>query len=71
MSRWVSALRLTGIGFYIGICIAGGAFAGWWFGDEKPLFVIVGLVIGLIVAFFGVYQMIRPFMGIGQGKDNS
>ncbi len=62
MSRWVAALRLTGIGFYIGICIAGGALAGWWLSGKKPLFMIVGLVIGLILAFYGVYKMVRPFM---------
>ena len=71
MSRWVAALRLTGVGFFIGTCIAGGTFLGWWLGGEKPLFMIVGLIIGLIVAFWGVYQMIRPLMGNNkQDKEN-
>jgi F0F1-type ATP synthase assembly protein I len=71
MSRWVAALRLTGVGFFIGICIAGGAFGGWWLGDKKPLFMIVGLVVGLAVATYGVYQMIRPLMSNRRDKENS
>ena len=71
MSRWVAALRLTGVGFFIGICIVGGTFVGWWLGDKKPLFMIVGLVVGLVVAVYGVYQMIRPLMNSKQDKENS
>ncbi len=54
MSRWVAALRLVGVGFFIGGCIAGGALLGWWLGGKKPLFMIVGLFIGLVVAGFDV-----------------
>jgi len=71
MSRWVAALRLTGVGFFIGICIAGGAFAGWWFGGKEPLFMIAGLVVGLIVAAYGVYQMLRPLMNNKGDKESS
>jgi F0F1-type ATP synthase assembly protein I len=71
MSRWVAALRLTGIGFFIGICIAGGALAGWWLSNKKPLFLIVGLLAGLVVALFGVYRMIRPLMNNRQDKEDS
>jgi F0F1-type ATP synthase assembly protein I len=71
MSRWIPALRLIGVGFFIGICIVGGALVGWWLGDKKPLFMIIGLVVGLVVAFYGVYQMIRPLMSDKQGKENS
>ncbi|MFC1971171.1 hypothetical protein ACFLV0_04495 [Chloroflexota bacterium] len=71
MSRWVAALRLTGVGFFIGICIAGGTFAGWRLGGGKPIFMIVGLVVGLVVAVFGVYQMIRPLMYDKNDKENS
>ena len=63
-------MRLTGIGFFIGICIAGGAFAGWKLGGENPVFFIVGLLAGLVVAGFGVYQMIRPLMNDKQDKEN-
>jgi F0F1-type ATP synthase assembly protein I len=70
MNRLVPALRLTGIGFFIGICIAGGALAGWKLSGEKPLFMIIGLVAGLVIAVFGVYRMIRPLMNNNQDKEN-
>jgi F0F1-type ATP synthase assembly protein I len=62
MDKWIPALRLTGIGFYIAICIVGGTFAGWWLGGKQPLFMIVGLVAGLIIAVYGVYRMIRSII---------
>jgi F0F1-type ATP synthase assembly protein I len=70
MNRWVAALRLTGVGFFIGICIAGGALAGWWLGGRKPVFIIIGLLAGLVLAVYGVYQMIRPLMNNKQDKEN-
>ncbi|MFC1902288.1 hypothetical protein ACFLX3_05120 [Chloroflexota bacterium] len=71
MSRWVAALRLTGIGFFIAVCIAGGTFAGFKLSAGKPVFMIVGLLVGLIVAAFGVYQLIRPLMDDKNDKENS
>jgi F0F1-type ATP synthase assembly protein I len=70
MNKWIPALRLTGIGFYIATCIVGGTLAGWWLGGKKPLFMIIGLVLGLIIAVYGVYRMIRPLMKNNQDKEN-
>ena len=70
MNKWIPALRLTGIGFYIATCIVGGTLAGWWLGGKKPLFMITGLVLGLIIAVYGVYRMIRPLMKNNQDKEN-
>jgi ATP synthase protein I len=62
MDKWMPALRITGIGFYIAACIVGGILVGWWLGDKKPVFVIIGLIIGLAVAGYGVYRMIKPLV---------
>jgi len=70
MNRWIAALRLTGVGFFIGICIAGGALAGWFFSGKRPVFLIIGLLVGLVVAVYGVYRMIRPLMNEKQDKEN-
>ncbi len=70
MNKMIPALRLMGIGFFIGICIAGGAFGGWKLSGEKPLFMIIGLLVGLVVAVYGVYRMIRPLMNNKQDKEN-
>jgi len=73
MSRWVAAMRLTGVGFFVGACILLGTFGGLWLDgklDTKPLFMLGGLVVGLAVAAYGVYQMIRPLMDNKQDKEN-
>jgi ATP synthase protein I len=70
MNKWIPAIRVTGIGFYIATCIVGGTLAGWWLGGKKPLFMIIGLVLGLIIAVYGVYHMIRPLMKNNQDKEN-
>ena len=74
MSRWVAALRLTGVGFFIAACIVLGTFAGLWLDgrlDTKPFLMIVGLFLGLMVAGYGVYQMLLPFIGNKQDKENN
>jgi ATP synthase protein I len=73
MSRWAAALRLTGVGFFVAACILGGILAGLWVDNKletKPLFILLGLAVGLAVAFYGVYRMIRTVMNIKQDKEN-
>ena len=72
MKRWVAALRLTGVGFYIAACILLGTLAGLWLDSKlntRPLLMIIGLLAGLAVAVYGVYQMIRPLMNNKQDKE--
>jgi len=63
--RWAAVFRLLGIGWFIGIAIAGpaflGNFLGRWLGGSglEAILTIVGLLLGLIVAFYGTYRMIR------------
>lgn len=66
MERWAAALRFTGLGFYIGLCIAGGIGLGVWLDGEyelSPLFTLLGLGIGLFMAFYGTYRMLRETLG--------
>jgi len=68
------SLRLTGVGFFIGGSILLGVLAGLWLDSKlntSPILVLVGLFLGLIVAFYGVYQMVSPLMGNKQNKENS
>jgi len=58
-------LRLIGVGWFIGVSILVGVLGGLWLDDRfgtRPLFVIIGLVLGLIVAGYGVYQMLLPLI---------
>ncbi len=59
------ALRLTGLGWYVAICIVLGVVGG--LGLDKvtgttPLFTLLGTVLGSIVAFWGLYKMVRPVL---------
>lgn len=69
MEKLGPAIRLMGASFYIGLCIFLGVFGGVKL-DEKlktqPIFVLIGLVLGLVLAFWGFYQMVIPLI-----KDNS
>jgi F0F1-type ATP synthase assembly protein I len=65
MSWWVVALRLTGLGWYIGVCVVGGVLGGLGLDkllDTTPIFTLVGTILGSIVAFWGVYKMVLPIL---------
>ena len=69
MNHWEAALRLTGVGFYIGGCIVGGVYLGLWLDgkfDIRPLFTLLGLGLGLFFALYGTYRMLLPAMGKGK-----
>ena len=74
MVWWVVALRLTLLGWYIATCIVVGIFVGVvldrWF-DLTPLFTIIGVFLGSIVAFWGVYKMIVPVLYGPRNNDSA
>ena len=68
---WVRAFQFAGLGWYVAVCIVGGTLGGGWL-DERvgtsPLFLLLGLLFGLVLAFYGVYQMAANYFG---GRNNS
>jgi len=72
VNRWVLAARFIGIGWYIGISIVGGIWGGIWL-DKKLetsiIFTLIGLFLGLGVAFLGTYRMISPLLKEQQSKE--
>jgi len=70
MKKLVPAFQLLGIGFYIAACIVGGILLGWWLGNKNALWVITGLLIGLALAFYGMYVMVKPLMNNKNNKNN-
>ncbi len=72
MTRREIALKLVGVGWYVGLCIALGAAAGLWL-DSKfatmPWLTLIGVGLGTFLAFFGIYRMILPALKRGQDKD--
>ncbi|MFC1987604.1 AtpZ/AtpI family protein [Chloroflexota bacterium] len=74
MSRWEAAFRLIGVGWYVGACIVLGVVGGQWLDNKlntSPILVIVGLILGIIVAFYGMYRMILPNINKKRKKGKS
>ena len=80
MVWWVLALRLSGLGFYIAVCIVGGIILGVWLDnilETRVVFLLLGLILGSVAAFYGTYRMVVPLFGdidsrspIGKGRED-
>ncbi len=67
-------MRLAGVGFFIGICIVLGVVGGLWVDTKlgtEPAFMIAGLILGIVAAVYGVYQMLLPLLKNRQDKEKS
>ncbi len=66
MPTWALALRLMGVGWFVAASVVIGIVAGYfmdrWLGTTV-VFTIVGVVLGTTVAFYGLYQMVKPLLG--------
>ena len=74
IKRWRIALSLIGVGWYIGLSIIAGVLGGLWLDNKintKPLFVIIGLILGTVVAVYGVYRMLVPLVRDNQDKEDA
>ncbi len=61
--------RLTMIGWFVGVSIAGGALAGWWLDGRlgsAPIMLVIGVLLGIAVALVG---MVRMLANLGSRKD--
>ena len=61
MTRLPPTVRLTGIGFYIALCIVGGVVGGQQLDgllDTGRLFAIVGLFAGLVLGLGGALVLL-------------
>ncbi|HXY74771.1 MAG TPA: AtpZ/AtpI family protein [Dehalococcoidales bacterium] len=68
MKKWQLAARLLGVGFFIGGSIVLGLFLGLWLDNKfnSDIIWVVGLILGIVAAFVGVYRMLIPLID----KDN-
>ena len=58
-------LRLLGIGWYVALCIGGGAALGLLLDarlDANPLFTLAGMFLGIGVAVIGMYRMLMAVL---------
>jgi hypothetical protein len=75
MGRLPPVVRLMGIGWYFALCIVIGIVGGVLLDrqvEKDHIFTLVGLFLGLILAFFGGYIMLLEELGLRrprQGDD--
>ena len=62
--KLVLAFQLVGMGWYVGVCIIGGAFLGRWianlftFSNADVIFVLLGILLGLVSAAVGIFKLV-------------
>ncbi len=62
---WATAAQLTGIGWYLASAIVAPTLGGVWLDQlsgTSPLFVLLGILFGVVVAFYGTYRMVASFL---------
>lgn len=54
----------TSMGFVLAGCLGGGFFAGDYLSKrfDQPIFLMLGILLGLVVAFVAVSKLIAPFL---------
>ena len=61
--QWLDILRLLGLGWYVVTAIGVGVVAGLlldnWI-DASPIFTLIGLGLGIVAAFWGMFRMLAP-----------
>jgi len=71
MGRLPPAVRLLGIGWYFALCIVVGIVGGVLLDRQvgkDHIFTLIGLFLGLILAFFGGYMMLLEELGLRQRR---
>jgi hypothetical protein len=62
---WVVGAQFTGLGWYVGVAIVAPTLGGVWLDGKTgaaPLFVLLGLFLGLAVASYGSYRMVITYL---------
>ena len=65
--RMGTVLRLVGIGWYVALCIGGGAVGGLWLDrrlDLSPILTLLGLGAGIALAVVGMYRMLIAVLAV-------
>ncbi len=73
MQKWSISLRILEVGWFVGIAIVAGVLGGIWLDNKvgtRPLFVIIGLILGFATAVYGAVRMIVPLLKNGSGEGN-
>jgi F0F1-type ATP synthase assembly protein I len=60
-----TALRFVGVGWYVASCIVVGVLGGLGLDHligTRPLFTLLGVLVGTAAAFYGVYKLVQPML---------
>ncbi len=71
MNRLPPTARLIGIGWYFAFCIVIGVIGGFLLDEvagTTPLLTLLGLLLGLLTAFYGGYRMLMDVLRPDQGR---
>ena len=69
---WVTSLHFIGVGWFIALAIVLGTLMGVWLDarlGSSPIFIILGLLVGVLVAFYGTYRLVVTFL-VGSTEQN-
>jgi ATP synthase protein I len=72
MQKWQASFRIIGFGWFIALAILLGVMVGIWLDNKlgtRPLFIIIGLFLGLAVAIYGAVKMLLPLGNNNDGKN--
>ncbi len=73
MNRLPPAVRLIGIGWYFAVCIVVGVVGGVLLDQlagTAPLLTILGVLLGLVTAFYGGYRMLIDVLTVTQPRSD-
>lgn len=68
------AFKFIGIGWYIAFCLGAGFGGGYLLDrhfDTLPLFSLILLTLGLVVAIVGIYRMVKPLINEAEKEVNA
>jgi hypothetical protein len=71
MDRLPPTVRLTGLGFYLALCISGGVFGGVQLDgllDTGRLFAVLGLLLGLALGLGGSFLLLLEVLKTNDDK---
>lgn len=72
MDRLPATARLIGIGWYVAICIVLGVVGGVLLDralDTSPWLTMLGLLLGLVTAFYGAYRLLMDVLRQDRGRE--
>jgi hypothetical protein len=75
--EWVSPLRfLFAVGWYVALSVLIPTGIGLWLDqpeqfNSRPLYTVIGFGLGTVIAFYGLYRMLRQFYAEQKERNNN